>query len=122
MQVKYSIERVRSALPRLYALAQGGTAVGTGLNAEKGFAEAFAQAVASDTGATSVRTIIHRKASVEMMRRFLLAPHHSHSHYPANARHQVPGFTVLQGLTEVTRHLRLRTVRATSCGGSLGAS
>lgn len=49
-QVRYSIERVRSSLPRLYALAQGGTAVGTGLNAKKGFAESFAQAVAQDTG------------------------------------------------------------------------
>jgi fumarate hydratase class II len=50
IQVRYSIERVRSSLPRLYALAQGGTAVGTGLNAKKGFAESFAQAVAQDTG------------------------------------------------------------------------
>lgn len=52
-QVAYSIERVEATLPRLYALAQGGTAVGTGLNARKGFAEAFAQAVADDTGACS---------------------------------------------------------------------
>ena len=33
-------------LPRLYRLAQGGTAVGTGLNAPKGFAEAFATEIA----------------------------------------------------------------------------
>jgi len=58
--VAYSIERVEATLPRLYALAQGGTAVGTGLNARKGFAEAFAQAVADDTGACSgyYRTIL----------------------------------------------------------------
>ena len=31
-------------------VAQGGTAVGTGLNAKKGFAERFAAAVADDTG------------------------------------------------------------------------
>jgi len=49
-QVAYGIERVKSALPRLYMLAQGGTAVGTGLNAKKGFAEAFAKHVAEITG------------------------------------------------------------------------
>ena len=36
-------------LPRLYRLAQGGTAVGTGLNAPKGFAEAFAEEIAKLT-------------------------------------------------------------------------
>ncbi|HYD71370.1 class II fumarate hydratase [Azospirillum sp.] len=49
-QVKYGIERIRGCLPRLYPLAQGGTAVGTGLNARAGFAEAFARHVASITG------------------------------------------------------------------------
>ena len=49
-QVRYGIERVRACLPRLYQLAQGGTAVGTGLNARKGFAEEFAHQVASTTG------------------------------------------------------------------------
>ncbi|KAK9810378.1 hypothetical protein WJX72_009737 [[Myrmecia] bisecta] len=49
-QLKYGIERVKGTLPRLYALAQGGTAVGTGLNAKKGFAEKVAAAVAKDTG------------------------------------------------------------------------
>ena len=49
-QVAYGVERVRSALPRVYELAQGGTAVGTGLNSKKGFAEAFAAEVASITG------------------------------------------------------------------------
>lgn len=34
----------------LHRGAQGGTAVGTGLNAKKGFAERFAAAVAGDTG------------------------------------------------------------------------
>jgi len=48
-QVAYGIERIKSTLPRLYMLAQGGTAVGTGLNAKKGFAEAFAAEVASLT-------------------------------------------------------------------------
>ena len=49
-QVAYGIERVKNALPRVYQLAQGGTAVGTGLNAKKGFAEAIAGEVAAITG------------------------------------------------------------------------
>ncbi|PGH53565.1 fumarate hydratase, class II [Azospirillum palustre] len=49
-QVSYGIGRVRGALPQLYRLAQGGTAVGTGLNAKPGFAEAFAEEVAAFTG------------------------------------------------------------------------
>lgn len=49
-QLSYGIERIKSTLPRLYFLAQGGTAVGTGLNAKKGFAEAFAAEVAQVTG------------------------------------------------------------------------
>ncbi|HSK39924.1 MAG TPA: class II fumarate hydratase, partial [Arenibaculum sp.] len=49
-QIRYGIERVKSALPRLLPLAQGGTAVGTGLNARKGFAEEFASGVEQITG------------------------------------------------------------------------
>jgi fumarate hydratase class II len=49
-QLRLSIVRARSVLPHLYPLAQGGTAVGTGLNAKKGFAEAFAAQVAALTG------------------------------------------------------------------------
>jgi fumarate hydratase class II len=49
-QVEYGIARVRSALPRLLQLAQGGTAVGTGLNAKIGFAEKFAEEAAKITG------------------------------------------------------------------------
>lgn len=49
-QVGYGIDRVEATLPRLLCLAQGGTAVGTGLNAPEGFAEAFAAEVASATG------------------------------------------------------------------------
>ena len=45
----YGIERAEAVLPRLYALAQGGTAVGTGINAPVGFAEKFAEEVASYT-------------------------------------------------------------------------
>ncbi|KAH7294129.1 hypothetical protein KP509_28G057900 [Ceratopteris richardii] len=49
-QVKYGIERVKGSLPRLYQLAQGGTAVGTGLNTKKGFDVKVAEAVAQETG------------------------------------------------------------------------
>jgi len=49
-QIEAGIERVRGVLPRLHQLAQGGTAVGTGLNAPKGFGEKFAAEVANLTG------------------------------------------------------------------------
>ena len=49
-QIENGIRRVESALPRILELAQGGTAVGTGLNAAPGFAEAFAAEVARMTG------------------------------------------------------------------------
>ncbi len=47
--VRNSIRRVRATLPALYDLAQGGTAVGTGINAKIGFAEKFAEEVADYT-------------------------------------------------------------------------
>ena len=50
LQVHYGIERVKAVLPRLLQLAQGGTAVGTGINTRKGFAEDIAAEVAQDTG------------------------------------------------------------------------
>jgi fumarate hydratase class II len=49
-QVELGIERVRATLPRVTALAQGGTAVGTGLNAVEGFAEMIADEVSTLTG------------------------------------------------------------------------
>ena len=42
-QVKYSMARIRAAMPRVYELAAGGTAVGTGLNTRIGFAEKVAK-------------------------------------------------------------------------------
>ena len=47
--VENGIARVEGVLPKLYALAQGGTAVGTGINAKIGFAEKFAEEVAAYT-------------------------------------------------------------------------
>ena len=49
-QVAYGIKRVEAALPRVLELAQGGTAVGTGINAKVGFDVAFAAEVAAETG------------------------------------------------------------------------
>ena len=49
-QVAMGIERVRGALVRIYELAQGGTAVGTGLNTRKGWDEAVAANMAEITG------------------------------------------------------------------------
>ena len=48
-RVEQGIARVESALPNIYALAQGGTAVGTGLNTKTGYAEAVAQSIARIT-------------------------------------------------------------------------
>jgi fumarate hydratase, class II len=49
-QVAYGIARVEAALPRLCQLAQGGTAVGTGLNSPPAFAQRFAEEAAKLTG------------------------------------------------------------------------
>jgi fumarate hydratase class II len=49
-QVENGIERIEQTLPKLMQLAQGGTAVGTGLNAPVGFAEAVADKIAAITG------------------------------------------------------------------------
>lgn len=48
-QVAYGIDRVKAVLPALLRLAQGGTAVGTGLNSAAGFDVAFAAEVAHIT-------------------------------------------------------------------------
>ena len=47
--VKNAIRRAKGVLPALYALAQGGTAVGTGVNSKRGFAKHFAAEVATFT-------------------------------------------------------------------------
>ncbi|MFZ0609734.1 MAG: class II fumarate hydratase [Xanthobacteraceae bacterium] len=49
-QVASGIVRVKLGLKALYPLAQGGTAVGTGLNAKRAFAKAFAKKAARLTG------------------------------------------------------------------------
>lgn len=49
-QIENGIKRIEMTLPMLMELAQGGTAVGTGLNAPIGFAEGVAAEIASLTG------------------------------------------------------------------------
>mgnify|MGYP001386899699 CR=1 FL=1 len=49
-QVTSAIARLKMGLKQLYPLAQGGTAVGTGLNAKRQFAKLFAKKAASLTG------------------------------------------------------------------------
>lgn len=48
--LEYSRRRIEDALSDIYLLAQGGTAVGTGLNSPKGFDTCFAEAVSEITG------------------------------------------------------------------------
>jgi fumarate hydratase class II len=49
-QIDYGLAAVKASLPMLYELALGGTAVGTGLNAHREFAERVARQIASLTG------------------------------------------------------------------------
>jgi fumarate hydratase class II len=49
-QIEYGLARIEATMPRLMELAQGGTAVGTGINCKKGFAEEFAGNVSDITG------------------------------------------------------------------------
>lgn len=50
LQIRNGIDRLNASLPRVYQLAQGGTAVGTGINADPLFAEKFANSLAEETG------------------------------------------------------------------------
>jgi len=51
-QVANGIERIKDVIPRLSLLAQGGTAVGTGLNTKKGFDVKVAEEISKITGIT----------------------------------------------------------------------
>ncbi len=53
-QIEHRIEQLEGILPGLLRLAQGGTAVGTGINAHPQFARQFAQALSETTGLTYV--------------------------------------------------------------------
>ena len=49
-QVRYGIERIQSALPRVAEVPLGGTAVGTGINTPKGFSARVIELLAEETG------------------------------------------------------------------------
>jgi len=49
-QIGNGVERLRASLPRIYRLAQGGTAVGTGINAHPAFAARIAEILSEETG------------------------------------------------------------------------
>jgi fumarate hydratase class II len=49
-QIEHGLERLASVEPRLHALAQGGTAVGTGINAHPQFGLRFSQELSDLTG------------------------------------------------------------------------
>lgn len=65
-QVELSIERVRSSLPRLGELAQGGTAVGTGINAHPEFAGRLAAVMSERTNGQFIETRNHFAAQASM--------------------------------------------------------
>ncbi|RDI30906.1 class II fumarate hydratase [Lentzea flaviverrucosa] len=61
-QVRYSVERLRSSVPRLAELPIGGTAVGSGLNAPEGFGAAVAAELAKTTDLPLVEARDHFEA------------------------------------------------------------
>jgi fumarate hydratase class II len=61
-QIAAAIDHVRAALPGIYELPLGGTAVGTGLNAPHGFAQAVIAELASRTGLPLVEARNHFEA------------------------------------------------------------
>jgi fumarate hydratase, class II len=72
LQIRNGVERVEAALVRIYRLAQGGTAVGTGVNAHPEFAVKFAEALGRETGlsftpnASFFESLSCQDASVEL--------------------------------------------------------
>ncbi|MBM3201428.1 MAG: class II fumarate hydratase, partial [Chlamydiae bacterium] len=54
VQLENSIEEIKNKLPKLREIALGGTAVGTGLNAPKGYAEKVAERLSLFTGTTFI--------------------------------------------------------------------
>ena len=59
-QLAFGIERLKTALPHVYMLAAGGTAVGTGLNTRIGFAEKVAARVSELTGRIEFWNVLMR--------------------------------------------------------------
>jgi len=61
-QIRYGIDRVKAALPRLCELPLGGTAVGTGINTPKGFSARVIELIAEHTGTPLVEAHNHFEA------------------------------------------------------------
>lgn len=61
-QIRYGIDRVRSALPRLAELPLGGTAVGTGINTPPGFSARVIELICEHTGLPFVEAANHFEA------------------------------------------------------------
>ncbi len=61
-QIRYGIDRVNAALPRLYELPLGGTAVGTGINTPAGFSQRVIELIAENTGLPFVEATNHFEA------------------------------------------------------------
>ena len=69
-QLTFGIERIKGTLPRLSLLAQGGTAVGTGLNTKRGFDALVAAEVSKLTGIefkTAPNKVCCRRGDLEAM-------------------------------------------------------
>jgi fumarate hydratase class II len=61
-QIRYGIDRVKAALPRLCELPLGGTAVGTGINTPPGFSARVIELIAEHTGMPLVEAHNHFEA------------------------------------------------------------
>ncbi|MDR1712234.1 MAG: class II fumarate hydratase [Propionibacteriaceae bacterium] len=61
-QVRYGVDRVKGALPRLLELPLGGTAVGTGINTPPGFSARVIELVSEHTGVPFVEAANHFEA------------------------------------------------------------
>ena len=53
-QLEYALDRINGCMPRMYQIALGGTAVGTGLNSHRDFPEKVAKQIADITGCSFV--------------------------------------------------------------------
>ena len=71
-QIAFGIERIKSALPHVYMLAAGGTAVGTGLNTRIGFAEKVADRVSQLTGIYLAKYLKNPTRTFQKLQRFLI--------------------------------------------------
>lgn len=65
-QIELGIERLNSALSRMYELPQGGTAVGTGINTHSDFGKRFAAAISKETGYTFKEAENHFEAQASV--------------------------------------------------------